>query len=190
MILAIGHALGAHEALGCPDALPGFLEVVHRLFEDAVLVGHERSIRTGIFRSPDYFALSRERVDWTLPRIGGPRCYRLGHRAPRLAPHREASAHRQQGKKALPCWGSSWRHCQARCPWGSHVARRCLLPVLVSSGRCALRRRALRVLAVVVTGEKFLTWDAVVVGVQPVRVTRISLQHGLSFVLGDEVGTV
>jgi hypothetical protein len=33
VVLAIGHTLRAHEALGCPDALPGFLEVVHRLFE-------------------------------------------------------------------------------------------------------------------------------------------------------------
>jgi hypothetical protein len=41
VILAIGHALGAHEALGRPDALPGFLEVLHRLFEDGVFVGHE-----------------------------------------------------------------------------------------------------------------------------------------------------
>ena len=32
VVLAIGHALGAHEALGRPDALSGFLEVVHRLF--------------------------------------------------------------------------------------------------------------------------------------------------------------
>ena len=40
VVLAIGHALRAHEALGRPDALPGFLEVVHRLFEDGVFVGH------------------------------------------------------------------------------------------------------------------------------------------------------
>ena len=46
MILAFGHTLRAHEALGRPDALPGFLEVVHCLFEDGVFVGHERSIRT------------------------------------------------------------------------------------------------------------------------------------------------
>jgi hypothetical protein len=43
--------------LGCPDALPGFLEVVHRLFEDGVFVGHGLSIWTSdTFRSPDYFA--------------------------------------------------------------------------------------------------------------------------------------
>jgi hypothetical protein len=30
----------AHEALGCSDALPGFLEVVHRLFEDGSFVGY------------------------------------------------------------------------------------------------------------------------------------------------------
>jgi hypothetical protein len=41
MVLAIGHALRAHEALSRPDALPGFLEVVHRLIEDGVFVGHE-----------------------------------------------------------------------------------------------------------------------------------------------------
>ena len=42
VVLAIGHALRAHEALSRPDALPGLLEVVHRLFEDGVFVGHER----------------------------------------------------------------------------------------------------------------------------------------------------
>ena len=47
MILAFGHALRAHEALGRPDALPGFLEVVQRLFEDGVFVRHDKSIRIG-----------------------------------------------------------------------------------------------------------------------------------------------
>ena len=47
VVLAIGHTLRAHEALGCPDALSGFLEVVHRFFKDGVFVGHDRSIRTG-----------------------------------------------------------------------------------------------------------------------------------------------
>jgi hypothetical protein len=46
VILAIGHALRTHEALGRSDALSGFLEVVHRLFENGVFVGHDRSIRT------------------------------------------------------------------------------------------------------------------------------------------------
>jgi hypothetical protein len=59
VVLAIGHPLRAHEALSRPDALPGFLEVVHRLFEDGVFVGHDRSIRAGILRSPDCFAFSR-----------------------------------------------------------------------------------------------------------------------------------
>ena len=63
MVLAIGHALRAYEALGCSDALPGFLEVVHRLFEDGVFVGHERSIRTGILRSLDCFTFPREHED-------------------------------------------------------------------------------------------------------------------------------
>jgi hypothetical protein len=49
MVLAIGHALRAHEALGRPDALPGLLEVIHRLFEDGVFVGHGQSIRVGDF---------------------------------------------------------------------------------------------------------------------------------------------
>jgi hypothetical protein len=40
MVLAIGHTLRAHEALGRPYTLAGFLEVVHRLFEDLVFVGH------------------------------------------------------------------------------------------------------------------------------------------------------
>jgi len=58
VVLAIGHTLRAHEALGSPDALPGFLEVVHRLFEDGVFVGHDQSIRVGILRSPGCFAFS------------------------------------------------------------------------------------------------------------------------------------
>ena len=63
MVLAISHALRAHEALSRPDALPGFLEVVHRLFEDGVFVGHDQSIRVGILRSPDCFTLPREHED-------------------------------------------------------------------------------------------------------------------------------
>jgi hypothetical protein len=51
VVLAIGHALRAHEALSRPDTLPSFHEVVHRLFEDGVFVGHERSIRVAILRS-------------------------------------------------------------------------------------------------------------------------------------------
>jgi hypothetical protein len=47
VILAIGHALRAHQALSRPDALPGFLEVVHRLVKDGGFVGHDKSIRTG-----------------------------------------------------------------------------------------------------------------------------------------------
>ena len=72
MVLTIGHALRAHEALSRPDALPGFLEVVHRLVEDGVFVGHERSIRVGILRSLDCFAFSREHADWELLRKRGP----------------------------------------------------------------------------------------------------------------------
>ena len=60
MVLAIGHTLRAHEALGRPDALPGFLEVVHRLFEDGVFLGHGLSIRAGIFRSPEHCVFSCE----------------------------------------------------------------------------------------------------------------------------------
>jgi hypothetical protein len=65
MVLAIGHALRAHEALGRPYTLPGFLEIIHRLFEDGVLVGHDRSIR----------------VDSILPGIDGPG-YPLGMSRP------------------------------------------------------------------------------------------------------------
>ena len=68
MVFAIGHALRAHEALSRPNALPGFLEVVHRHFEDGVSVSHERSIRVGILRSLNCFAFSREHADWTLLR--------------------------------------------------------------------------------------------------------------------------
>jgi hypothetical protein len=45
VVLAIGHALRAHEALSRPDALPGFLEVLHSLFQDGVFVSHDKSIR-------------------------------------------------------------------------------------------------------------------------------------------------
>jgi hypothetical protein len=57
VVLAFGHALRAQKALGCPDAPSGFLEVVHRLFEDGVFVSHDQSIRVGILRrvgEPDY----------------------------------------------------------------------------------------------------------------------------------------
>ena len=68
MVLTIGHALGAHEALS-PDAPSGFIEVVHRFVKDSVFVGHDRSIRTrGILRSPDYCVVSREHADWNLLR--------------------------------------------------------------------------------------------------------------------------
>jgi hypothetical protein len=64
MVLAsfASHTLRAHEVLGRPDALPGFLEVVHRFFEDGVFDGHDQSIRAGILRSPDCCAFSRERL--------------------------------------------------------------------------------------------------------------------------------
>jgi hypothetical protein len=39
--LAIGHTMRTHQALSRPYALSGFLEVIHRLFEDGVFVGHE-----------------------------------------------------------------------------------------------------------------------------------------------------
>jgi hypothetical protein len=65
VVLAIGHPLRAHEALSRPDALPGFLEVIHRLLEDGVFVGHDRSIRAGgIFRSLDCLVFSCEHADW------------------------------------------------------------------------------------------------------------------------------
>jgi hypothetical protein len=60
IVLVIGHTLRTHEALSRPDTLPGFLEVVHRFFEDGVIVGHDRSIRAGILRSLDCFPFSRE----------------------------------------------------------------------------------------------------------------------------------
>jgi hypothetical protein len=64
VVLAIGHALRAQEALGRPDTLRGFLEVVHRFFEDGAIVGHDGSIRVGILRSPDCFACSGERAEY------------------------------------------------------------------------------------------------------------------------------
>ena len=71
VVLAIGQALGAHEALGRPDVLPGFFEVVHHLFENGVFVGHNLSIRAGIARSPSCFAFSGEHADWALLRKRG-----------------------------------------------------------------------------------------------------------------------
>jgi hypothetical protein len=56
MVLTIHHTLRAHEALGRPDALPGFLEVVHRLFENGIFVVHDMTIRPGSVRSLDCFA--------------------------------------------------------------------------------------------------------------------------------------
>ena len=50
MVFAIGHALRAHEALGCPDALPGLLGVIHRVFENGVFIGHDQSIWVGILQ--------------------------------------------------------------------------------------------------------------------------------------------
>jgi hypothetical protein len=64
VVLAIGHTLRAHEALCRPDALSGFLEVVHRLLEDGVFVGHDKSIRSGDIRSPDCFSFSPERSEY------------------------------------------------------------------------------------------------------------------------------
>ena len=62
IVFAIGHALRAHEALGRPYALSRFLEVVHRLLEDGVFIGHTRSKRTGIIRSLGCFAFPASRV--------------------------------------------------------------------------------------------------------------------------------
>jgi hypothetical protein len=71
VVLAIGHALRAHEALGRPYALSGFLEVIHRLIKDGVFVGHDQSIRVGILRSSDRFTFSREHAVWELLRKRG-----------------------------------------------------------------------------------------------------------------------
>ncbi len=81
MVLAFGHALGAHEALGRPYALSGFLEVVHHLFEDSVFVGHDRSIRTGgILRSLDCFVFSRKHADCAMLRKRGRRMHEASRR--------------------------------------------------------------------------------------------------------------
>jgi hypothetical protein len=69
VVLALGHTLGAHEALSSSYALPGFLEVVHRLFKNGVFGGYDQSIRAGIFRSPDCFAFSREHGDEELLQV-------------------------------------------------------------------------------------------------------------------------
>jgi hypothetical protein len=67
VVLTIGHTLRPQEALGCSDALPGFLEVDHRFFEDGVFVGHEKSIRVGIIRSLDYCVFTCELPYQRLP---------------------------------------------------------------------------------------------------------------------------
>jgi hypothetical protein len=61
VVLAYRHALRLDRALGCPGALGGFLEVIHRLFEYGVFVGHNLSIWVGMLRELDCFALSRAR---------------------------------------------------------------------------------------------------------------------------------
>jgi hypothetical protein len=72
VVLAIGHALRTHEALSRPDTLSGFLEVVHRHFEDGVIVGHDRSMRIGgILGSPSCLAFSCEHAVGELLREGG-----------------------------------------------------------------------------------------------------------------------
>jgi hypothetical protein len=63
VVLTIGHTLRAHEALCRPDALSGFLEVVHSLFENGVFVGQDKSIRIGILRPPYWFTFPREHED-------------------------------------------------------------------------------------------------------------------------------
>jgi hypothetical protein len=68
VVFAIGYTLRAHEALSCPDALSGFFEIVHRLFEDTVFLGHDLSIGVGNFLSLDCFAFSRENAFWPLLR--------------------------------------------------------------------------------------------------------------------------
>src|SRR5215208_1358999 len=50
VVLAIGHALRAHEALSRPDTLACFLEVVHRLVKNGVFIGHDRSTRGRQYR--------------------------------------------------------------------------------------------------------------------------------------------
>jgi hypothetical protein len=66
VVLAFCHTLRAREALGRPDTLSGFLEVVHRLVKDGIFVGHDKSIRVGIHRSPDCFAFSAQLRDETV----------------------------------------------------------------------------------------------------------------------------
>ena len=66
--------MSLQSAVSRPDALSGFLEVIHihSLFEDGVFVGHDRSIGVGILRSLDCFAFSREHADWELLKKRGP----------------------------------------------------------------------------------------------------------------------
>jgi hypothetical protein len=53
-----------HVAVSCPDALSGFLEVAHRLFENGVFVCHDKSIRiSSVLRSVDCFTCPREHED-------------------------------------------------------------------------------------------------------------------------------
>jgi hypothetical protein len=47
VVLALPHAMRAHEVLSCSNAHSGYFEVIHGLFEDGVFVGHDQSILTG-----------------------------------------------------------------------------------------------------------------------------------------------
>ncbi len=63
MVLAFRHPLRTHEVLSRPYAHSGFLEVIHRLFEDGVFVGHEQSIWTGSIRLLDCFSFPDEHAE-------------------------------------------------------------------------------------------------------------------------------
>ena len=43
------HAMRAHEVLSCSNAHSGYFEVIHRLFEDGVFVGHDQSRHQSIW---------------------------------------------------------------------------------------------------------------------------------------------
>src|SRR5215216_7860084 len=101
VVLAFGHALRAHETLSRPYALSGFLEVVHRLFEDGVFVGHEKSIRRGgVLRSLDCVAfLTRAPLQAQRGRGSCPWLRRSGLVAPSMS-RRTCAATRTVARKA------------------------------------------------------------------------------------------
>src|SRR5829696_2792433 len=126
VVLAIGHTLRTHEALSRHYALFGFLEVVHRLFEDGVFVGHDKSIRAGsVLRSLDCFAfLTRAALQAPRGRGSCPWLRLSGLMAPSMS-RRTCAATRTVARKASRDFSRGLRvYHFGSALWASHVLRR------------------------------------------------------------------